>query len=230
MKKLSSTFLLLLTLVAFKTSAQESIIGDINYNTLQKYIEAAKIYYPRKKIFENRVVSAQTAIPINSVSYLDILNASYFYRPGQSDNYTINPDGQIVRNVNGFQFGANINIGTYLQKPYLGRKAKADYRIAKLEAEEYDNTLTLEVKRRYYSYVQQIAMLKINTESVQENKNVADNLKHKFEKGEIGLDTYNQSRINLAASNTSKVQSEVSLLEAKDALEEIVGKPLSEIK
>lgn len=230
MKKFSSIFLLLLTLVVFKTSAQESIIGDINYNLLQKYIQAAQEYYPRKKIFDTQVVSVQTAIPINNVSYLDILNASYFYRPGQSDNYTINPEGQIIRNVNGFQFGANINIGNYLQKPYIGKKARADYKIAQLQAQEYNNTLTLEVKRRYYSYVQQIAMLKINTESVQENKNVAENLKNKFEKGELALDTYNQSRINLAASNTAKVQSEVSLLEAKDALEEIIGKPLSEIK
>ncbi|WP_158795380.1 TolC family protein [Pedobacter sp. L105] len=233
MKKLSSIFLLLLTLVVFKASAQESIIGEINYNTLQKYIQSAQENFPRKKIFEQRAISAQTAIPINAMSYLDILNASYNYRPNQpASGVSSLPglNGTYITSVNGFQFGATINIGNYLQKPYMGKKARADYKITQLEAQEYNTTLAIEVKKRYYSYIQQIALLKINTESVQENKNVAENLKHKFEKGEIALDSYNQSRINLASSNTAKVQSEVSLLEAKDALEEIIGKPLSEIK
>ncbi len=59
---------------------------------------------------------------------------------------------------------------------------------------------------------------------------MADNLKYKFEKGEISLDTYNQSRINLASANTAKIQSEVTPLEAKDNLEEIIGMHLSDIK
>ena len=234
MKKFSSIFLLLLTLVIFKASAQDSIIGDINYNLLQKYIQAAQDNFPRKKIFDTRVVSVQQAIPMNNISYLDILNAQYIYRPGLKNNSnnrtTLDPSGNIVNQINGFQFGATINIGTYFQKPYIGKKARADYKVAQLEAQEYNTTLSIEVKKRYYTYVQQIAQLKVNTESVQENKNVAENLKNKFGKGEIALDTFNQSRINLAAAMTAKIQSEVNLLEAKDALEEIVGKPLSEIK
>jgi len=232
MKKIAPLSLLFLAFFGFQASAQETIIGEVNYPLLQKYIEAAKEYFPRKKIFDQKVISAQTAIPINAVSYLDILNASYFYRPDNSTVITTPGSGNLTNpySVNGFQFGVNINIGNFLQKPYMGKKAKAEYKVAKLEAQEYDNTLAIEVKKRYYNYIQQIAQLKINTQSVQDNKNVADNLKYKFEKGEISLDTYNQSRINLASATTGKIQSEVNLLVAKDALEEIIGKPLSEIK
>jgi len=110
------------------------------------------------------------------------------------------------------------------------KRAKAEYKVAKLEAQEYEATLENDVKRRYYTYIREITQLKINTQSVQDNQNVADNLKNKFTKGEITLDTYNQSRINLANANTSKIDSEVNLLLAKDQLEEIIGQKLSEIK
>ncbi|WP_448636504.1 TolC family protein [Pedobacter panaciterrae] len=102
--------------------------------------------------------------------------------------------------------------------------------MAKLEAEDFRLTLATEVKKRYYAYIQQINQLKIYTQSVQDNQNVADNLKNKFEKGEVALDTYNQSRINLTIASTSKIQTEVNLLSAKDALEEIIGMKLSEVK
>lgn len=230
MKKFSALSLLLLALLGFKASAQESIIGEINYPLLEKYIQLAKENFPRKKIFDNKVVSAQTAIPMNAVSYLDILNASYSYRPNGDQTSFNQGGGSIITTVNGFQFGVNLNLGTFLQKPYAGKKARAEYNVAKLEAQEYQTTLAIEVKKRYYVYIQQISQLKINTQSVQDNKNVADNLKYKFEKGEISLDTYNQSRINLASANTAKIQSEVTLLEAKDNLEEIIGAHLSDIK
>ncbi|MNY83210.1 hypothetical protein D3C86_2258230 [compost metagenome] len=65
---------------------------------------------------------------------------------------------------------------------------------------------------------------------MQDNKNTADNLRYKLEKGEISLDTYNQSRINITSATTSKIQTEVNLLSAKDALEEIIGMKLADVK
>jgi len=168
---------------------------------------------------------------MSKLSYLDLFSASYFYRPDQ--NTVITTPGSTTANpysVNGFQFGVNLNLGSFLQKPYMVKRAKAEYKVAKLEAQEYEATLENDVKRRYYTYIREITQLKINTQSVQDNQNVADNLKNKFTKGEITLDTYNQSRINLANANTSKIDSEVNLLLAKDQLEEIIGQKLSEIK
>ncbi|MGY0037957.1 TolC family protein [Pedobacter sp. NJ-S-72] len=201
MKKIFVFSFLLFAFIGFQSSAQDTtIIGEVNYGLLEKYIQAAKEYFPRKKIYEAKVEGAKTAIPMNAVSYLDIFNASYFYRPGE--NTVLNAANPY--SVNGFQFGVNINLGNFLQKPYLGKKARAEYKVAKLESQEYDTTLAIEVKKRYYNYVQQISQLKINTQSVQDNKNVADNLKYKFEKGELSLDVYNQSRINLASAKYSK--------------------------
>ncbi|MEJ2900882.1 TolC family protein [Pedobacter panaciterrae] len=226
MKNLSKFTLIVLMFLSLDSFSQESIIGEIKYSDLEKYIDLAVQNYPRLKITDINVEKAKTDISMNAISYLDIFNASYFYRPNNKTAIdVINPYA-----VNGFQFSVNLNLGNFLQKPLAGKKAKADYKIAKLEAEDFRLTLATEVKKRYYAYIQQINQLKIYTQSVQDNQNVADNLKNKFEKGEVALDTYNQSRINLTIASTSKIQTEVNLLSAKDALEEIIGMKLSEVK
>lgn len=226
MKNLSKFTLIVLMFLSLDSFSQESIIGEIKYSDLEKYIDLAVQNYPRVKITDVNVEKAKTDISMNAISYLDIFNASYFYRPNNKTAIdVINPYA-----VNGFQLSVNLNLGNFLQKPLAGKKARADYKIAKLEAEDFRLTLATEVKKRYYAYIQQINQLKIYTQSVQDNQNVADNLKNKFEKGEVALDTYNQSRINLTIASTSKIQTEVNLLSAKDALEEIIGMKLSEVK
>lgn len=226
MKKLLNIVLASLMFLSVDAIAQESIISEIKYADLEKYISLAKQNYPRKKIFDTRKESIKTQVPIAQLAYLDIFTASYFYRPDQQS--VIDPVNPY--NVNGFQFGINVNLGTLLQKPFMVKRAKAEYRIAQYEAEEYDTQLTMEVKRRYYDYIQQINQLKIYTQSAQENKEVTDGLRSKFEKGEITLDVYSQSRINRSAASTSRIQAEINYLKAKDSLEEIIGQKLSEVK
>ncbi|ATP56624.1 hypothetical protein CPT03_09125 [Pedobacter ginsengisoli] len=226
MKNLSKFTLIVLMFISLDSFSQESIIGEIKYSDLEKYIDLAVKNYPKVKITDVNVEKAKTDISMNAISYLDIFNASYFYRPNNKTAIdVINPYA-----VNGFQLSVNLNLGNFLQKPYAAKKAKADYKVAQLQAEDFRLTLATEVKKRYYAYIQQINQLKIYTQSVQDNQNVADNLKNKFEKGEVALDTYNQSRINLTIASTSKIQTEVNLLSAKDALEEIIGMKLSEVK
>lgn len=226
MKKIALITFILIGIFNSKLSAQSSIIEDINYNLLEKYIQSAKENYPRKKIFEANEEKAKTGVPIANMSYFDILNASYIYRP--NDQAALNPLNPYT--VNGFQFGVNVNIGALLQKPFMVKKAKAEYKVAKLENDEYDLILANEVKRRYYEYLQQQAALKVKTQASQDNRSVAENLKYKFAKGEVTIDIFNQSRINAASADSDKLLTEVAYFRAKDALEEIIGKKLTEIQ
>ena len=237
MKKRYAFILVALCLSGFKSSAQESIIGDINYGLLEKYIQAAKEYYPKRKVNEFQTNSAKASVTIATLSYLDLFSASYFYRPngGVSSGTTGGSSGSVNQGStfitgNGVQYGISLNLANFLQKPFLVRKAKDDYRVAQLQAQDYDITLVSEVKKRYYTYVQMVSQLKIKTLTAQDNYGVAENARRRFEKGEIQLDAYNASRTQLADSNTSKIQTEVTYLLAKDALEEIIGQKLSDIK
>lgn len=225
MKKLLQITFFFLLILTFKARAQESILKGINYSDLQKYINLAKQNYSLKKISEARKEVVKTSIPMAQMSYLDMFNGSYFYRPDKNTVIdVVNP-----YSVNGFQFGVTLNVGNFLQKPFAVKRAKAEYKVAQLEAEQNDVLVEMEVKRRYYDYLQQISLLKIAIRSAQDNKGVSENLRNKFEKGEITLDAYNLSRINQSVSDGEMVEAEVNYLKAKDLLEEIVGVKVSSV-
>ncbi|WP_316814897.1 TolC family protein [Pedobacter nyackensis] len=210
---------------SLKLSAQESIISEIDYATLEKYIQAAK-KSPRRDVVGIKSDIAKNEVTITTLNYLEMFTAAYYYRP--NDRIAIDVNNPYT--INGFQFGITTSLGALLQRPFQVKKSKMDYKIAKLEAQDYDLTLVKDVKSRYYDYILQLNQVKMNSQSAMDNKNVADNLKYKFEKGEISLDVYNQSRNNLSTSSSAKILSEVNYLKAKDALEEIIGMKLEEVK
>lgn len=226
MKKIFKISLFLLTFFAFHAFAQESIIPDVKYADLEKYIALAKQNAPKRKILAAQSESIKTGIPVATLSYLDLFNGSYIYRPqGKVALDPINP-----YSVNGFQLGVSLNLGNFLAKPFNIKKAKADYRVAQLQEQDFEATLTTEVKARYYDYIQSVAELKIATQAAQDNKGVAESQRYKFEKGQVTLDVYNQSRTLLTQSSTQRITAEVAFLKAKDQLEELIGEKLTDVK
>ena len=223
---LLTIFLIPLMLTSILVSAQESIIEDINYTQLERFIEMAKESYPRSKIMELNVKKARYLAPMEGLSYLDMFNASYYYRP--NDKKAINPDNPYI--FNGMQYGISLSLGSFLEKPFRIKQAKMEYEIMKLESIDFEKTLTLEVKQRYYAYILQIKELKLRTQAAQDFKGIADDIALRFERGEIELDGYNSSKVALNGANSSKIQAEVAYLLAKDQLEEIIGKKLTDIK
>ncbi|CAM4243156.1 Outer membrane efflux protein [Pedobacter westerhofensis] len=226
MKRISALSFFIIVLFTLQTSAQTSIMGDINYPTLEKYIALAKQNYTKIKITGAQAASTKTGIAIAQVSYLDIFQASYYYRP--NDQPVVN--GTNPYTVNGWQFSLNFNLGLFLQKPFMVKKAKADYRVAQLQNEDMMLTTESEVKRRYFAYLQAISQLKIKTQGAQDSKSISETSRHKFERGELSLDLYNASRMMVSSAAADQIQSEVNYLNAKDALEEIIGQKLSDVK
>ena len=206
--------------------AQETIITDVNPAELDRYIAMAKEFMPKRKIQAAKTESVKTEVSTAHVSFLDLFSANYFYRP--ADRVALNPLNPFV--VNGMQYGISLNLGTFLQKPFAVKKAKADLKVAQLEQQDLDIQLANEVRRRYYDYISSIAALKINTLSAQDSKGVAESMRYKFEKGEVSLDLYNQSRLIAVGATNAKIQSEVTYLKAKDLLEEMIGQKINTSK
>jgi len=230
MKKIHLLVFLLLVCFSFKSFAQESIMGDINLDLLQKYIQSAKQNYALKKISDKRVEAAKTAIPIVALSYLDIANASYIFRPNNttaiaSPGVNANPYA-----VNGFQFGLSVSLGSFIEKPFMIKRARLDYEIAELDAQAFDNSLEIEVKSRYYNYIQEVAMLKNSADNLVQITTIANGVRTKFEQGQITLDVYDQSISAVSAAQSAKINTEIAWLKARDALEQIIGKKLTDIK
>lgn len=225
MKKIGLLCFLIISGIV-STYGQQSIVSQINYNQLEKYIQSAKDNYPRRQIMALNTEVAAADVPAARVSLLDIFNASYIYRPNGA--VAINAANPFL--VNGFQFGVNMSLGSFLQKPFQIKQAKSEHKIAQLEQQEYDVILSNEVKNRYYEYILQLNELKLKTQSAQDNKTVSDDMRYKFEKGEITLQAYNSSRISASGADSSRIQAEIEFLKAKDALEDIIGKKLEQVK
>ena len=204
--------------------AQESMLQDVDYALLQKLIQTAKANYPRVQQFGHRVLASKASLDATKLSWFDILGFSYLYSPNNSTTL-VNPSL-----FNGYQIGISVNLGSILQKAPNIRRAKEEYYMAQNDQAEYLLTITAMVKQRYFTYVQQLAAIRLRTYAVTDLEQSMKEIRYKYEKGESTFDEYNRTLIALADQNNSKIGAEAAFLVAKSALEELLGKPLEEIK
>ncbi len=220
-------FILLLFLaVNVQIHAQDDIASQINPPLLQKYIDLAKEYYPKRKMYKASELSAKAKIGATKAGYLESLNVSYFYRP---DNAAI-VDTTNPYSINGFQFGVYLNLGLLFRTPSLVKQAREEYNSASFLTKEYDILLETEVKQRYFEYLQWFSDLKVKNQAYLDNKTASDGLRYKFEKGEVSLDVYTKAKSLTSTTNSEKLLAELNMLRAKSSLEALIGKKIEEVK
>ncbi|RYY19343.1 MAG: TolC family protein, partial [Sphingobacteriaceae bacterium] len=158
---------------------------------------------------------------------------SYIYQPNNTLNYTVPSTTSTNTNrflFNGVQLGLSLNLGSLLLKPSNIKIAKTEVKIAGEEQNEYLITLTTDVKRRYFTYLLQQNLVKIQTLAYQDMQTYLKQTKYKFQKGEVPFETYNASLLNASNRTEQKLQAETNFFIAKSELEAIVGAKLEDIK
>jgi len=131
--------------------------------------------------------------------------------------------------LTGYQVGMFFNVGNLIVKPHTIKQAKEEVAIATLNKQEYDLNIEAEVKSRYYKYIQYLAALKIENESIIDIEAILKQAKYRFEKGEETLENYSKAIIAFNAQKQNIVSAEGYVLIAKSSLEEIIGKKLEDI-
>lgn len=225
---------ILFTVTSAAVKAQDSVIPDISYPFLDKLILAAKNNYPRVKAYQHRADLAKINISKAKISWFDLFTFSYIYQPNNTLNYTIpaaNPTTTTNRFLfNGIQAGVSVNLGSLLTKPYNIKTAKEDLKIVSDEQSEYLITLTTDVKHRYFTYLLQQNLLKLQTQSYQDFQSLLKQTRYKFQKGEITFEAYNAALLSASARTEQKMQAEGNFFIAKSELEAIVGIKLEDLK
>ncbi len=233
MQKKHALFITLF-LVTAVARAQDSVIPDISYPYLDKLITSAKAHYPRVTAFKDRTDLAKINVSKANISWFDLLTFSYIYQPNNTLNYTIPANNNSTVNnrflFNGIQLGLSVNLGSFLLKPYNIKTAKQEVKIANDETDEYMVTLTADVKRRYFTYLLQQNLVKLQTQSYQDIQTLLKQTKYKFQKGEIPFETYNTALLSASAGTAQKMQTETNFFIAKSELEAIIGVKLEDIK
>lgn len=211
-------------MVAGAQITTKTMLPDINLPLLDSLIATAKRYYPRTHAYEGRV-SAQTAnLQKLKLGWFDIFTFSFLYSPNNSTTL-VNPSI-----LNGYQVGVYFNIGGLLKNKPTITQAKAELKVSEFERDEYYITLAALVRQRYFTYLQQVAILKVRLEAQSEAESNMEFFKQRYQKGEVTLDDYNKTLVNMADRVQSKIESEGAVLMAKSAIEELVGKKLEDFK
>lgn len=204
-------------------NAQETLSQEISSAYVDRLVTVAKARYPRVKFYQETVDKADQAVKQARLSYFDILSTSYLFRPTQAA--VINPAF-----FNSYQFGLFVNIGSILQKPYVIRQARNDLKIAQYDQETYLLSLEAEVKRRYYLYMQQRSMFRLQAAALLDIESMLKDVRYKFENGTETLENYNRVLIMYSNQQQEKVMVEGDMLIALSSLEELLGQKLSSIK
>ncbi|TLU94884.1 TolC family protein [Dyadobacter sediminis] len=219
-----AVFSAFLILTMHTGKAQESLSKDVSYAYLEKLIAVCKANYPKIKMYEARVSTAENGIKRAKLSYFDIFSFSYLYSPN-NNTATISPNF-----LGGYQFGFFANIGSILQKPSLIKQAKGELAAAQYDKESFDLNMEAEVKKRYFTYVQKIAVMRVRSGAMLDVESMASTIRHRFERGEESLENYNKVLIMIADHAQNILNAESDVLVAKSNLEELLGQKLEDIK
>lgn len=203
--------------------SQESLMKDIDTIYLRKLIDTAKTYYPKVKSFNHSLVIAEENIKKAKVSWFDLITFSYSYSPSNTTTI-VNPT------LSGSQVGLYFNVGNLLIKPHNIKQAKEEFAIVQLNKEAYILNIEAEVKARYYRYVQQVNVLKVQQESALDLETLVKQAKYKFEKGEEKLENYSQIIVQYNEQRQIILTIEGAVLTAKSSLEELICKKLEFVR
>ncbi|WP_373330630.1 TolC family protein [Salmonirosea aquatica] len=219
-------FFTVLVLLVSGVRGQDAIAieDEISYPFLEKLIATARSNYPRGEAYDSRIEVAEKGVKKARLSYFDIFSFSYLLSPFKGTS-AINPTL-----LNGYQFGFFANVGSLLQKPTVIRQAKDELTIIEKEKEVYELSLVADVKRRYFEYVKAKAMYRVVSQSVLDAQSMIEDIKYRFEKGEVTYETYNQAMLDKTNRLQTKISFAGDLLIAKSSLEELLGKKLEEIQ
>jgi outer membrane protein TolC len=220
--------LLLFLMISLRSVAQETIIQELAADKyINKLIDTTIKNYPRLRTYQNRIDVSKANVSKVKASWLDALTVSYIYQPGTATIDPVNPQTSYFK---GLQAGVFLNVGTLIAKPSQVRQAKLETAVIRSELDEYRVTITTEVKKRYYLYLQRVAELKLQLRATTETGNSLKDFKYKFEKGEETFDSYNKVQIQYSEHQLTKIQAEANVFIAKADLEELLGTKLENVK
>ena len=213
-----------LNTVSQQAKAQESMIPDISYLYLEKLIATARENYPLVKQNKLREDISSLQVRNQQLDWLSPFNLIYFSQPNNGINLS-NPQF-----FSGFQVAINLNLGDLAQNPGNIKIARKQLDVTKQVTAQFDNNLELEVKKRYFAYVQQLNNIKLYTKALQDSQGLLNDLKLRYERGEVTFENYSEGLIGFSTISQSKIEAEAGFLTAKASIEELTVTKLEDIK
>ncbi len=219
-------FIIFLLINGLCFAQQQTLMQDVDNVFLDTLVAYAKKNYPRIKLFEARVNAAKANLQKQKLGWFEPLTLSYVIQPPSVN--TSSATNPIL--LNGYQFGLFLNIGSLLERPAIIKQAKEEIKEFDSEASEYNFTITAEVKKRYYNYLQQSVLLRLISKTVIEGQALLESVRIKYEKSELPFDEYSKVAISTNGNIQSKLETEANVLAAISSIEELIGTGFLDLK
>ncbi len=223
----------MLFITSLQGFSQESMMSDIDDPFLNKCVNLAMVNYPKRKVSDATVEKSKAQVAAATMSLFDILNAGYFYSPQRNQGLIYIPGGAGGTNnvvLSGFQFGVTVNLGNFLAKPANIKAAKADYKIAMAQSDDYKIELRNLVKSSYYDFIAAKKQLEIKSLAAKDFKSILTNAQTQFQNGTITLDIYTAAKSSSVSADVEVLEAEVAYLKSKNVLESIIGTSIENVK
>jgi outer membrane protein TolC len=217
---------LFLGFISTTSKAQQvspSMIEDVSYEFLEKLIAVAKENYPSMKAQQSKIKMAKLSVSDTKLSWLTPVGFSYVYSP----KTTLNLENPTF--FNGYQLGFSLNVGAILKTPIAIKQSKEQLKIANFDFEEAVLSQATEVKKRYFTYLLALRVLKMSTQIDLDAQSLLSKLKYKYERSEVEFETFNSALTSAINSTQSKFNAETSYLISKSSLEELLGIKLEQV-
>ncbi|MES3018345.1 MAG: TolC family protein [Bacteroidota bacterium] len=222
------TSIFLLSLAFFtqnaKAQVQESMMTEVSYIFLEKLIATAKENYPRLNTFKSREAIAKSVITSQKSAWLDGLSFSYIYQPNNTLNI-VNPSF-----FNGYQVAVQFSVNSLFQKSGAVKQAKEQLKLVNYDKDEYNLTLETQVKSRYFTYIQHLISLRLQSKAYADAQSLNKDIGNKYSKGEVTFTDFLQAQMVLNNSMQGKIGAESNFLTAKASLEELLTKKIEEVQ
>jgi outer membrane protein TolC len=204
-------------------STQESMIPELSYPFLEKLVLLAKQNYPRVKALRAKNTIAELNVKRAKMSWYDFIAVSAFYSPNTSVQLT-------NTTLTGVQIGIFVSVGNLLTRGPAVKQAREELAVSKYTADEFDLTIEKDVKERYFRYMQQLTILKLQSQSTLDQESILKQMKYRFERGEENYETYSRALISTTEFRMRLIDVEAYILQAKAGLEELIGKKLEDVR
>jgi outer membrane protein TolC len=167
---------------------------------------------------------AKSNITTQKSSWLDGLAFSYIYQP----NNTLNIVSPTF--FDGYQLAVQFNINSLFQKSGAVKQAREGLKLVEYEEDEYNLALETDVKSRYYSYVQHLIALRLQSKAYSDAQSLNKDINNKYSKGEVTFTDYLQAQMALTGALQGKISAEAAFLTSKASLEELLTKKIEEVQ
>jgi len=197
---------------------------DVDTAYLQRLVDTAKRYFPKLNTFDHQYLSAQANLKKMKMAWFDVFTFTYLYSPNNSTTLA-NPSL-----LNGYQLGVVFSVGQLFRTGPQIRQAREDAIVIQSLKAEFLQNLEMEVKNRYFVWIQNKVVVRVQTHAALDAENMMKEAKYRFEKGEVPFETYSNALITFTQVQQRILDAEGQILIAKARIEELTVKKLEEIK